>query len=408
MTTRTPSDFHHRRLSDGMRPMESLEASVRSPSVANQELEVQRLQKTNFNMKLRIFYLEERLAQRAGGDGNQAALEEELFQQKLLIEERSKELEDRNLLLIKSRNAIESLQADLELVRAQCHELQDTTVDVTQLENKTRLLELQESKIQQLESEIARHAEAEAAAIRESGALQSEIRRGEEQQQLKESEVRSLRLEVEDQARQVSRLTTELEVARPQLSMQDHMTRALEGKEGELDSLSMQLDEARVRESALEAELFQVKERETNNTMKASEIARLEADEIARLHSELESTRRDRLEADSKAQQLEVQLADKNDLLSDTTIALQKMQQKVGSMEGELKVTQESRRVRDEELQAEATTSTTELRREHHLQLSAVRQQLIEQGNRLTQSEFSRDEATRRLTSESDELSRSR
>jgi len=77
-------------------------------------------------------------------------------------------------------------------------------------------------------------------------------------------------------------------------------------------------------------------------------------------------------------------------------------------MEGELKVTQESRRVRDEELQAEATTSTTELRREHHLQLSAVRQQLIEQGNRLTQSEFSRDEATRRLTSESDELSRSR
>mgnify|MGYP006141396439 CR=1 FL=1 len=91
-----------------MRPMESLEASVRSPSVANQELEVQRLQKTNFNMKLRIFYLEERLAQRAG-DGNSAALEEELFQQKLLIEERSKELEDRNLLLIKSRNAIERL-----------------------------------------------------------------------------------------------------------------------------------------------------------------------------------------------------------------------------------------------------------------------------------------------------------
>ena len=70
-------------------------------------------------MKLRIFYLEERLAQRHGGDGDRAALEEELFQQKLLLEEREKELEDRNLLLIKSRNAIESLQADLELVRAQ-------------------------------------------------------------------------------------------------------------------------------------------------------------------------------------------------------------------------------------------------------------------------------------------------
>jgi sensor histidine kinase YesM len=39
---------------------------------------------------------------------------------------------------------------------------------------------------------------------------------------------------------------------------------------------------------------------------------------------------------------------------------------------------------------------------------AAVRQQLIEQGNRLTQNEFSRDEAQRRLVAETDELSRSR
>ena len=399
---------HRRKLSDGMRPIESLEASVRSPSIANQEIEVQRLQKTNFNMKLRIFYLEERLAQRAGGDSNQAALEEELFQQKLLIEERSKELEDRNLLLIKSRNAIESLQADLELVRAQCHELQDSRVDVSQLENKTRLLELQESKIQSLASESSKHAQAEQDSIRENGALRADLQRAEEQRQVKESEIRALRLELEDQARQVSRLTTELEVARPQLSMQEHMTSALEGKENELDSLSVQLDEARAREAALEAEMRQVKEREKNNGLKASEIARLEADEIARLHSELEGARRERQQAIQRADETANKMADKNELLIDTTSALSTLQKKMGASEAEVKVMRESRRVRDEELQAEADTKMTDMRREHHQQLAAVRQQLIEQGNRLTQSDFSKEEATRRLTAESDELQRSR
>jgi hypothetical protein len=39
---------------------------------------------------------------------------------------------------------------------------------------------------------------------------------------------------------------------------------------------------------------------------------------------------------------------------------------------------------------------------------AAVRQQLIEQGNRLTQNEIARDEAQRRLVAETDELPRSR
>ena len=407
-TARTPPNPHHRRLSDGMRPIESLEASVRSPSIQNQEQEVQRLQKTNFNMKLRIFYLEERLAQRAGGDGNQAALEEELFQQKLLIEERSKELEDRNLLLIKSRNAIESLQADLELVRAQCHELQDTSIDISQLENKTRLLELQESKISTLELETSKHMENEKNTVRENGALRSDIQRSNEQLSLKESEIRALRLELEDQARQVSRLTTELEVARPQLSMQEHMTSAMEGKEDELDALGIQLDEMKTRNVSMESELRLVKEREKNNALKASEIARLEADEIARLHSELEGARKEKQTAIETAEQASTNLRNKLDLLTDTTSALRNLQKKQGASEAEVKVMRESRRVRDEELNAEAETRMTELRREHHTQLNTVRQQLIEQGNRLTQSDFGREEATRRLTSESDELQRSR
>ena len=416
-----------------------------SPSVKDQDVEVQRLQKNNFNMKLRIFYLEERLAQRSGTDDHHA-LEEELFQQKLLNEERSKELEDRNLLLIKSRNAIESLQTDLELVKAQCHTLQDSSVDVEQLENKTRLLELQDSKIQSLQQETDKQAEGQANAIRENGALRAEITRCEEQRQQKETEVRALRVELEDQARQVSRLTTELEVARPQLSLQDQMGKALDGKENELDALGLQLDESKARERGLESELRMVKKREEENGLKASEIARLEADEIARLHGELETVRRECVQHQEKALKLDEKLTEKHHLLVDTNKALSLLQQKIGTSEGELTVMKESVRMHDEAMNAEHDKRTTELRREHQVQLStgtcvwgvlrwawnngrradfglfvlfvcdvfllfvcaAVRQQLIEQGNRLTQNEFSRDEAQRRLVAETDELSRSR
>ncbi len=41
------------------------------------------------------------------------------IEQKTLLEERTKELEERNRLLMKARNAIETLQTDVELARAQ-------------------------------------------------------------------------------------------------------------------------------------------------------------------------------------------------------------------------------------------------------------------------------------------------
>jgi hypothetical protein len=44
---------------------------------------------------------------------NVVALQEEIMEQKLLIEEKTQELEERNLLLVKARNAIESLQVGL-------------------------------------------------------------------------------------------------------------------------------------------------------------------------------------------------------------------------------------------------------------------------------------------------------
>ena len=91
-----------------------------SPQVLrDQESEIARLNKQLFNMKLRVFYLEERLAKsgRQGGE-DMSALVKENYDQAMLLDEKTAELEERNLLLIKARNAIESLQHDLEMARA--------------------------------------------------------------------------------------------------------------------------------------------------------------------------------------------------------------------------------------------------------------------------------------------------
>lgn len=92
-----------------------------SGTLGDEESELASLQKENFNLKLKLYYLEERVAQlREGVDSSDdEALHEELLQQRILVEEKMQELEERNMLLVKARNAIEALQADLELARAQ-------------------------------------------------------------------------------------------------------------------------------------------------------------------------------------------------------------------------------------------------------------------------------------------------
>ena len=73
-------------------------------SLREMEAERQHLHKANFDLKLKIFYLEEKL-QKVGQGGAEAGDRVE----SLLTHE----VEERNLLLVKARNAIESLQSEL-------------------------------------------------------------------------------------------------------------------------------------------------------------------------------------------------------------------------------------------------------------------------------------------------------
>ena len=64
-------------------------------------------------MQLRIFYLEERLSKLNSNTSDDSEdLAQENLDLKMLVEEKQRDLEDRNQLLVKARNAIEGTWAN--------------------------------------------------------------------------------------------------------------------------------------------------------------------------------------------------------------------------------------------------------------------------------------------------------
>ena len=405
-TTPSPGRLK-RRISDGMRAPEDLASTVRSPSLNDQDVEVQRLQKATFNMKLRIFYLEERLAQRHGRRRPRGT-EEEMFQQKLLIEERDKELEDRNLLLIKSRNAIESLQADLELMRAQCHELQDSQVAPAQLEADAQVRKMQSEKIAQLEAAARARSQQDELAAQLSRENQGALAAAQKEVHLKDQEIKALRDELAEQARVNTRLTGEVEAARPQLDVQAELSKSLEQSEKEVVALNKELDDARAREVSLKTQIQEGAEREKEQQSKAADVARMEADEISRLHNELEAARRKRAESDKRMTKLMREGDERRSLLAETVNALKQLEKTHGATVAELNVLRESRAARDEELRANAMRAAADAEARQNAVVSELRQKLVGCESKLAQSEFAREQVQTTLLGETQELMRSR
>ncbi|KAJ1425263.1 hypothetical protein B484DRAFT_397985 [Ochromonadaceae sp. CCMP2298] len=92
-------------------------------SLREEQEEKQRLEKQCFDLKMRIYYLEESLKRFQDGeqvhDAQSENLKVEVSKMRLKLEERAVDLEQRNLLLVKSKNAIDALKTELERLRAE-------------------------------------------------------------------------------------------------------------------------------------------------------------------------------------------------------------------------------------------------------------------------------------------------
>jgi chromosome segregation ATPase len=120
----------------------------------------QRLEKSNFDLKMRNYYLEENLKRIQDGEHTSSNQNEssrsEITSLKLQLEEKNIELDQRNMILMKAKSAIEQLKAELERLRQENEKQHD-------LENRMRTLKQlnddiesdYRGKVSQLEIQLA-------------------------------------------------------------------------------------------------------------------------------------------------------------------------------------------------------------------------------------------------------------
>ncbi len=117
--------------------------------------EVESLSKENFNLKLRLYYLEESLQKLRKGDESSETLQEEVMSLRVTLDEKQAELDDRNMLLVRSRTAIESLNTEIDLKKAQLAEARRDTRALEAAKAREAELLVAEKRIAKLESQDA-------------------------------------------------------------------------------------------------------------------------------------------------------------------------------------------------------------------------------------------------------------
>ena len=86
------------------------------------------LKKENFDLKMKIFYMTERL-KRSGVRDSEEDLAEENVQQKMLIDEKDREITHRNRLLVQAKSAIDALKTELMETKSRVVELESERVE---------------------------------------------------------------------------------------------------------------------------------------------------------------------------------------------------------------------------------------------------------------------------------------
>lgn len=146
------------------------------------------LEKSNFDLKMRVFYLEEKLTRLAGGESTAALFapsdDSTTNALRLQVEEKNLELEQRNLLLTKAKVAIEALKKEVERSKAEHGKTADLEDRVRRLKSASDEMDAQyKAQIAQIEGQLAtarqataQLAQAKAASDGQTAALELQIR----------------------------------------------------------------------------------------------------------------------------------------------------------------------------------------------------------------------------------------
>ncbi len=405
--------------------VEDLSSQIRLSSVSNMQStnmkddqdQLQKLQKMNFDMKLRIFYLEERLAKLAPGNSQPSvvALEEDLFQQRMLCEEKTNELEERNILLIKARNAIESLQADLELAKAESEEMQnDTNHPLVQekemellkstnlLEEKENIILSQNNKINEMETkieELAIHVNNGMDQAAESKLLEAQnIKVNNENTNLLEK-ISTLNSQNENLNKQLLLLK---DTAESHITLSNEMIE----KDKELLGYKTKHDALSTEVSELKQQVKELKLANFNLQKSTKESALVEAEEISRLENELNDAL---MYSDKNVEIIENnknELTNLKHLLKETTKELKELDLKYSKAKMENKTLVDTFEVQETKLQAIATEKEAMLKQQHLQVVIEKERCLAEMEGKFKALEFNNTDLKKQLHNETEDARR--
>ncbi|EZF34426.1 hypothetical protein H109_05936 [Trichophyton interdigitale MR816] len=357
-------------------------------TLREQENIINKFDKENFGLKLKIHYLEEQL-RKAGPELNQAALKEntELKVSKLTVQ---RDLHRCKKSLLHAERDLESCQLQLQELRAKLTSKQsDGTAQETikwmrqEMESKDAdIADLQE----QLRSAESKRAE-EAANLREEiNELEYTIREKDRRIEEKEEEIDNLQCKHADENANMADLETELEEARSKIEdLQDSLERARTETEDAETACEQALQE---KEQAVE-DLRELQDEMANKSISASGLTRQLEERANKLESELTTVRQQyatlQEKLDDKAQfehRLQEQIKDLRQEHSSTERELIFLQKEHASCQGKIedKMHSENRlQERIEDLKQELSSAKSDLQHEleqaRHEKAIAIRDQ---------------------------------
>ncbi|KAL1844101.1 hypothetical protein VTJ49DRAFT_4953 [Mycothermus thermophilus] len=288
-------------------------------SLREQENLIDKIEKENFGLKLKIHFLEDALL-KAGPGFSEAALKEntelkvdkvtmqrELQRYKKHLTSAEKDLEGYRQQILelqektKRRHAEENQQSEIERLR---QELQDKDAEIDDLRRELESQETDRDKIEKLQDEI--------------GDLEADLRRKDDLITQHEDEIEELKErieEAEDQLEDAKHRATELEEKAQDSDRLQEAKETIENLEAnvrrfeqQIEDMKEKLQDAISQKDRAEADLEELQEEMANKSVVTKGLSRQVEEKVARLQSEVDKARQEcaALEEEREAQQKEI------------------------------------------------------------------------------------------------------
>ncbi|XP_043085814.1 LOW QUALITY PROTEIN: CDK5 regulatory subunit-associated protein 2 [Puntigrus tetrazona] len=322
------------------------------------ENQITALKKENFNLKLRIYFLEERVQQKC--DDSTEDIYKTNIELKVEVESMKRDLAEKQELLVSASKALESLasrgvddgrekmQREMDSLRgafsARIHELEES-LQAAQEELESMATIAEQEKLKNLNLEKERQASKQPGPSADSGSTPDRVRELQQALQEKESALEQLRVSLKNQ----EALIGELRSTDPKQPMAEQMAqlKSLIGqKDSQLQALGEELDRGR-QDAERDKEVFVERQNELSRleqkTRQLTQELNTAKSSNQTLKHTLEETERDKKALSDQLQEREIELAaeKKNSLKRDKTIqglslVLKEKEKEIEDLSGDL------------------------------------------------------------------------